>query len=149
MIRTTGWNFEENMKTKSLGWLLFLLMLPIIPLFVQAQKTSHIADKFDPVQSGTVPVNEATNPDVLRAQQALQVQSGGRGVAQDFAEAVKWYRKAADQNNPDAQIRLATCYNAGLGVAQDFAEGTKWYRKAAEENCAEAQLYLAGRCKTG
>ncbi len=69
--------------------------------------------------------------------------------AQNFAEAVKWYRKAADQNNPDAQIRLATCYNAGLGVAQDFAEGTKWYRKAAEENCAEAQLYLAGRCKTG
>ncbi|MGA9777156.1 MAG: tetratricopeptide repeat-containing serine protease family protein [Verrucomicrobiia bacterium] len=131
------------MKTKSLGWLLFLLMLPIIPLFVQAQKTSHIADKFDPVQSGTVPVNEATNPDVLRAQQALQVQSGGRGVAQDFAEAVKWYRKAADQNFAAAQYELGVCYMAGKGVPRDDkAEAAKWYRKAAEQNDADAQFNL-------
>lgn len=47
------------MKAKLLRWtLLFVLMLPIIPLFGQAQETNHVADKFDPVQSGAVPVDE-------------------------------------------------------------------------------------------
>ena len=30
----------------------------------------------------------------------------GRGVPKDDAEAVKWYRKAADQGNADALVDL-------------------------------------------
>jgi uncharacterized protein len=30
----------------------------------------------------------------------------GEGVPKDDAEAVKWYRKAADQGNSDAQAKL-------------------------------------------
>ena len=33
--------------------------------------------------------------------------SFGRGVAQDDAEAVRWYRKAAEQGNADAMRALA------------------------------------------
>jgi TPR repeat protein len=31
---------------------------------------------------------------------------GRGGLAQDYAEAVKWYRRAAEQGNADAQTRL-------------------------------------------
>ena len=34
----------------------------------------------------------------------------GQGAPQDHAEAVKWYRKAADQGHAKAQYNLATMY---------------------------------------
>ena len=37
----------------------------------------------------------------------------GRGVAKDEVEAVKWYRKAAEQNVAEAQTNLGTMYASG------------------------------------
>ena len=34
----------------------------------------------------------------------------GQGVAKDEVEAVKWYRKAAEQNYAEAQYDLGYCY---------------------------------------
>src|SRR4029079_4959248 len=41
----------------------------------------------------------------------------GEGVVKDHAEAVKWYRKAAQQNFAVAQYNLGVCYEQG--VAKD------------------------------
>ena len=60
-------------------------------------------------------------------------------------EAVKWYRKAAEQNHAEAQYNLGVCYSNGQGVAKDEVEAVKWYRKAAEQNFAAAQ-YNLGVC---
>ena len=57
----------------------------------------------------------------------------GKGVPQDDAEAVKWYRKAAEQGNADAQNWLGWMYQNGKGVPPDDAEAVEWYRKAAEQ----------------
>ena len=47
----------------------------------------------------------------------------GKGVPQDVAEAVKWYRLAADQGNADAQLALGMMYEIdGMGVTRDYAE---------------------------
>jgi TPR repeat protein len=56
----------------------------------------------------------------------------GEGVPQDFAEAVAWYRKAADQGHAEAQISLWRCYQHGYGVPKDYAEAVKWGRKGQE-----------------
>ena len=34
----------------------------------------------------------------------------GEGLEQDFKEAVKWYQKAADQGDADAQYNLGSRY---------------------------------------
>ena len=60
-------------------------------------------------------------------------------------EAVKWYRKAAEQNYAPAQYNLGLCYEHGNGVAENRVEAAKWYRKAAEQNYADAQ-YNLGIC---
>jgi TPR repeat protein len=65
------------------------------------------------------------------------------GVAKDYEEAVKWYRKAAEQNFALAQFDLGTCYSNGQGVMKDNVEAVKWYRKAADQNLAKAQYNLA------
>ena len=43
----------------------------------------------------------------------------GRGVPQDYAEAVKWYRLAADQGVAKAQNNLGVMFEFGNGVLQD------------------------------
>ena len=63
----------------------------------------------------------------------------GEGVAQDDAEAVKWYRKAAEQDSAEAQNNLGTMYVQGQGVAQDEVEAVKWYRKAAEQGIRQGR----------
>jgi TPR repeat protein len=73
----------------------------------------------------------------------------GYGVPQDYIEAVKWYRKAAEQGDADAQCNLGYCYKNGRGVPPNYAEAAKWYRKAAEQGNAQAQYNLGGSYYNG
>ena len=66
----------------------------------------------------------------------------GRGIAQDYTEAVRWYRKAAEQGYEWGQRNLGYCYENGKGVAQDYTEAVRWYKKAADQGHAVAQNNL-------
>ena len=50
---------------------------------------------------------------------------------QDYAEAVKGYRKAADQGDAEAQLNLGVSYASGQGVPQDYVEAHKWSNLSA------------------
>jgi hypothetical protein len=67
----------------------------------------------------------------------------GRGVAQDYAEAVCWYRKAADQGHAAAQYNIGWLYMNGRGVAQDMAQARAWMQKAAAVGDEDAKKWLA------
>ena len=69
--------------------------------------------------------------------------AGKRGVAKNAAEAVKWWRKAADQNHLVAQYNLAVGYERGDGVAKYEVEAYKWYRLAAKQGDRKAQRNAA------
>src|SRR5215470_16454848 len=43
----------------------------------------------------------------------------GKGVTKDQVEAVKWYRKAGEQNLAKAQYNLGVCFYTGEGVVKD------------------------------
>ncbi len=68
----------------------------------------------------------------------------GNGVEINHSEAAKWYRKAAEQGEINAQLKLgdmyATLYEAGKGVVRDYGESIKWYRKAADQYRKAAEL---------
>ncbi len=66
----------------------------------------------------------------------------GEGLEQDYTEAVKWYRKAADQGRAEAQYNLGVMYDNGEGVEQDYREAVKWYRLSAAQGDAAAQNNL-------
>ena len=68
--------------------------------------------------------------------------SKGQGVEQDFAEAIKWWRKAADLDLPGAALNLGLAYLSGQGVPQDYTEAARWNRKAAEQGLAGAEHNL-------
>ena len=56
---------------------------------------------------------------------------GALGVPQDYAEAAKWYRKAAAQGQVSAQNDLGVMYDKGQGVPQDYVQAHMWYNLAA------------------
>ena len=57
----------------------------------------------------------------------------GRGVGKDYVEAVRWYRKAAEQGRRQGvNTTWASCTSKGRGVGKDDVEAVRWYREAAE-----------------
>ena len=66
----------------------------------------------------------------------------GDGVPQDYKEAVRLYRLAAEQGFAPAQYNLGAIYFEGLGVPQDHKEAEKWFRRSAEQGIARAQEAL-------
>jgi TPR repeat protein len=101
----------------------------------------------------------------------------GEGVSQNYPEATKWLRKAAEQGHVKAQFLLSSIvakwlrkaadqgdgysqanlghmyygglYYGGLGVPQDYSEAAKWYRKAADQGIASAQTNLGAMYDKG
>ena len=73
----------------------------------------------------------------------------GKGVPQDYKQAVVWYRKAAEQGSPSGQILLGTMYDDGKGVPQNYKEAVTWYRKAAEQGDDVAQEQLGNMYHDG
>ena len=66
----------------------------------------------------------------------------GRGLPQDYKQAMFWHRKAAEQGKADAQYVVGAMYYTGNAVLQDHKQAVSWFRKAAEQNHAEAQQVL-------
>jgi hypothetical protein len=72
------------------------------------------------------------------------------GVKADPAEAVKWYRLAAEQNHAESIQHLAMIYVMGQGIEPNVTEAAKWFRKGAELGNADCiwglgQCYLDGK----
>lgn len=56
---------------------------------------------------------------------------------------MKWYRKAVEQGQPDAQFGLAVAYALGQGVPPDPQEALRLYIAASDQGHAGAQYNLA------
>jgi len=86
-----------------------------------------------------------------QAQQAIGIwlERGLFGAKTNVVEAVKWYRRAADQGFARAQVLLGSCYHAGRGIPKDEEEGVRWRRKAAEQGDCEGQIMLASSYNEG
>ena len=85
-----------------------------------------------------------------RAQSNLGVSyQEGWGVPQDYEEAAKWFRKAAEQGYARAQYYLGILYANGDGVPKNHVKSIKWFRKAAVQNLGVAQYKLGVFYKNG
>ncbi len=79
----------------------------------------------------------------LSFDRGLDYYLGRNGKEQSYSEAVKWFRKAAEQGDAAAQRALGVCYDNGYGVEQSDSEAIKWYQKAADQGDASALEALA------
>jgi TPR repeat protein len=73
----------------------------------------------------------------------------GQGVAEDHAEAARWFRLAAIKGNASGQFNIGFMYAKGRGVVQDYSEAVRWYKLAAEQGYAVAQNGLGYMYRKG
>jgi TPR repeat protein len=73
----------------------------------------------------------------------------GLGVLENHSEAVKWFRRAAEQGNADAQFFLGESFASGRGVPKDLRQALAWYRLSAEQGAAGAQATLGRMYEMG
>lgn len=73
----------------------------------------------------------------------------GNGVAQDWGEAVTWYRKAAEAGNPQAMGNLGFLYFMGLGTDGDARQGVFWCQKGAEAGDPTSMQIMGDMYKRG
>lgn len=77
---------------------------------------------------------------------------GNNGYEQDYHEAFKWYKKAAEEGNMYSQNSLGICYREGNGTYQSDYEAAKWFEKAYKSGnpngaCNLARCYALGQGK--
>lgn len=89
----------------------------------------------------TQPNQSATTDAIAQIERGVMYYEG-KGVAQDYLEALRWFRLAAAQGHVIAQFNLGTMYYMGKGVAQDYVEAVRWYRLAVAQGNAMAQFNL-------
>lgn len=56
----------------------------------------------------------------------------GNGMAQNYPEALKWFRRAADLGDAGAMTSVGLMYATGKGVPVDRAEALVWFNRAAQ-----------------
>jgi TPR repeat protein len=69
--------------------------------------------------------------------------------AEDNAEAVRWYRAAAEQGHAEGLAGLADMYAKGEGVEKDLAEARSLYERAADAGQDRAARVLAAAYEEG
>jgi TPR repeat protein len=79
------------------------------------------------------------------AQFALGFLLAAGPVPQDYAQALLWYQKAADQNHYLAQFNLAQMYALGQGMPRSDSMALMWLRRSANGGDAGAQFNLGER----
>jgi TPR repeat protein len=115
-------------------------------LLIEEPMKSTLPEKSEaPLQTRGAPETESETHFRLGVRYAK-----GEDGLQDYSEAVKWYRLAAEAGHAGAQRNLGLLFASGTGVPQDFTEAEKWLRKAAAQgqvgaDFADAIISLAKR----
>lgn len=85
--------------------------------------------------AGRKPLRERAAAGDIDAQFLLgkNYEAGRGGLKQDYAEAYKWYRAAADRNDPFAQASVGLLYRFGKGVPKDPVQSYMWFQLAINQ----------------
>jgi len=74
----------------------------------------------------------------------------GEGVPQDYTEAAKWLRMAAEQGNSTAQISMGIiCLSGDCGVLKNEQEAARWFELSAKQGNDLGRYYLGVIYLTG
>jgi|TARA_B100001971_G_scaffold29829_1_gene24202 TPR repeat protein len=101
------------------------------------------AEKAKPLPKDIPSLKALAETGDANAQNELGVRHySGQGVKKNFNEAMKWFTKAAAQENFKAQYNLGILCEKGEGVIENDKEAVKWFTKAAAQGFAKAQADL-------
>ena len=125
------------------------------------KKRNPAADPSDSDQSFDSKLPETLVKDITKSAKKGDIEAqynlglmyeNGRGVPQDYKQAVHWLTKSAEQGYARTQFHFGGMYAKGKGAPQDDKQAVDWYPKSAEQGHAWAQYnlglmyYEGGQC---
>jgi TPR repeat protein len=142
------------------------LMVPVKPVEVQDASAVTECDvlassetnasrgllrvEFDAINSGlAIPACQAALVKFPNETRFMNQLGRAQDKSGNFAEAVKWYQKAAEAGNSYAMSNLGVMYDDGTGVIKDLAQAVKWYQKAADAGNSLALANLGSMYENG
>ncbi len=72
----------------------------------------------------------------------MHYSEGTGGVKRDIYEAVRWFLRAAEKGQKDAQYTLHMCYGMGFVVPKDIKKSLEWCYRAAEQGHIGAKRFI-------
>jgi hypothetical protein len=113
----------------------------------QPPDVETIDPEADPGDAEASPSDAQAEPADANAQFSRGLKcANGHGAAPDYAQAARWYLKAANQSHPLAQFNLGVMYARGQGMPRDDARSMMWIQAAAQQGDAGAQYNLGMTC---
>lgn len=119
----------------------------LLPLGVCAQGTITRPKK--PKKQTTAPAKKQQKPQANLTPEQMHKKGDEAFSRNNNAEALKWYRKAAEKGYAPAQYDVGRMYSNGFGVAKNKSEAVRWYRMAAEQGDKDGIYWLAFCYKNG
>ena len=119
----------------------FLLTRPVLGIDAETGNEAVRQGKYDTAYNIWKVLGE--DGDALSQYNLGVLYEKGQGVEQDYAQALYWYIKAADQGVVKAQYNLANMFLSGRGMKVDHIEALRRFRLAAERGYPPAQYNLA------
>ncbi|MDX8384343.1 MAG: tetratricopeptide repeat protein, partial [Ghiorsea sp.] len=66
----------------------------------------------------------------------------GRGITKAKASEVAiWYQKAAEQNHPEAMLKVARLFHTGIGLPKSASQALAWAIRAEKRNAPDAVVF--------
>ncbi|HAK61591.1 MAG TPA: hypothetical protein DCO77_14650 [Nitrospiraceae bacterium] len=131
-------------KHMLLSIVLAFLFVPVYSNAGQLEDGSAALDKGQYKKAHALLLPLAKKGDAFAQYNLGVIYANGLGVTKNDAEAVTWYRKAAEQGDSDAQGNLGLMYENGRGVKQDYKKAMNWYQKSAKQGNVIGQNNIAG-----
>ena len=136
------------------AWLpsLALLVALVLPQNMRAYDSARLQAALESLGPTTLAgrASNAQAGDALAQNVLGMAYKYGIGTEQNHAVSLEWFRKAADQEDADAQFNLGRIYGKATGTyakaraaPQDDVEAVRWYRRSAEQDYRPAQFNLA------
>jgi TPR repeat protein len=113
------------------------------PAPAPAPKDLHTKPEIDPSDPLFDLKSRAAAGDPAAAHDLGVLFAKGDGVKQDWTEAARWFRRAAELGSAKGQYNYAVMLQRGLGMTADPGAALDWYRRAAEAGLLDAQYTLA------
>jgi TPR repeat protein len=112
--------------------------VPIIVIAAGAPAWAGVKDlPAETLEQRAAPAFRQLLPRAVHGDTAAQFKMGlafekGLSAPEDFAEAARWYRRAATQGHARAQHNLGILYLKGAGVPRDGVQAHVWFSLAAD-----------------
>lgn len=129
----------------------FALALPVCAQEAQTKPQGDVAELYRAAVAGDSQALQqlrtlATGGEAVAQYNLGLIYENGPGVPRDYAEAMRWYRKAVDAGNGNAMDSIGDHYRTGSGVPQDFVQALNWYRKAVAAGSTDANDDITSLC---